>query len=134
MMAQLARFGLVGVTAMAVHWIVVWLLVPLGIAPLLANLIGFATAFNVSYLGHRNWTFASDRAHGTTFWRFLTVALSSFAINEALYFVLLKFLDYRIALIIVLVAVAALTFVASKLWAFRSPAVSSATDRTPRVE
>jgi putative flippase GtrA len=117
--AQLTRFGVVGITAMTVHWLVVWWLVPMGIVPLLANLIGFAIAFNVSYLGHRNWTFASDRAHRATFWRFLTVALSSFVINEALYFVLLKFLDYRIALAIVLVAVAALTFVASKLWAFR---------------
>src|SRR5262245_46550683 len=99
---------------MAVHWLVVSLLVPAGLMPLIANVVGFGVAFNVSYFGHRNWTFASDRAHRATFWRFLTVALISFAINELLYSILLRWLDYRVALAIVLVAVAALTFVLSK--------------------
>lgn len=121
MIRQLARFGIVGVTAMAVHWLVVWLLVPRGLAPLLANVIGFAVAFNVSYFGHRNWTFATSSAHSATFWRFLAVALCSFAVNEALYYVLLRFLDYQLALAIVLIAVAALTFILSKLWAFSHP-------------
>lgn len=108
-------------TAMAVHWLMVRLLVPAGLAPLIANVIGFAVAFNVSYFGHRNWTFGSTANHGDTFWRFLTVALASFALNEVLYFMLLRFtrLNYEIALAIVLVTVAVLTFVLSKTWAFR---------------
>jgi len=118
---QLARFGIVGVSAMAVHWLVVLLLVPAGLVPLLANVLGFAISFNVSYFGHRSWTFATDADHSSTFWRFLSVALTSFALNEAMYFLLLRFtgLNYQVALGIVLVAVAALTFVLSKTWAFR---------------
>ena len=118
---QLVRFGVVGVSAMAVHWLVVRLLVPAGLAPLIANVLGFAISFNVSYFGHRSWTFATEAGHGSTFWRFLSVALTSFALNEAMYFLLLRFtgLNYQVALGIVLVAVAALTFVLSKTWAFR---------------
>ncbi|MDB6060653.1 MAG: GtrA family protein [Verrucomicrobiaceae bacterium] len=121
MITQLARFGAVGIAAMAVHWIIVALLVPFGIAPLIANIIGFAIAFNVSYFGHRNWTFNSAAAHSNTFTRFLTVAIASFLLNEAMYSLLLRFtaLDYRVALFIVLGAVAALTFVLSRYWAFR---------------
>lgn len=120
MIRQLARFGAVGVAAMAVHWLVVALLVPLGMAPLLANAIAFAVAFNVSYHGHRNWTFVATTPHATTFGRFLGVALLSFALNEALYYALLqRGVEYRLALAIVLVAVAALTFVLSRYWAFR---------------
>lgn len=128
MTRQLARFGVVGVAAMCVHWLVVRLLVPIGIAPLLANVIGFGIAFNVSYFGHRNWTFASDSAHRPSpiahrdsFWRFLTVALTSFALNEVMYSMLLPFMDYSLALAIVLVVVSVLTFALSKLWAFRHP-------------
>ena len=122
MIAQLARFGIVGVGAMLVHWLVVRLLVPAGIMPLLANVIGFGVAFNVSYFGHHNWTFPTDAGHRTTFWRFLLVALCSFALNETMYFVLLRQgMDYQIALAIVLVAVAVLTFILSKTWAFRHP-------------
>lgn len=121
MISQLARFGVVGVGAMTVHWLVVVAIVPLGIPELIANVIGFCVAFNVSYFGHHYWTFASTIETLTTFKRFLTVAITSFIVNECLYSLLLNFttLDYRTALAIVLVAVAALTFVLSRLWAFR---------------
>jgi len=121
MIAQLARFGVVGITAMAVHWIVVIAIVPLGLTPLIANVIGFAAAFNVSYFGHRTWTFDSALAHATTLGRFLAVAIASFILNEVLYALLLHHttLDYRSALLIVLLAVAVLTFVLSRFWAFR---------------
>ena len=121
MIGQLVRFGAVGFASMGVHWLVVTLLVPFGLQPLVANVIGFATAFCVSYTGHRNWTFASAQAHATTLGRFLLVALASFALNELLYSLLLRYttLDYRTALAIVLIAVAGLTFVLSRWWAFR---------------
>ena len=121
MIAQLARFGVVGIAAMTVHWSVVALVVPLGIAPLIANVIAFTIAFNVSYIGHRNWTFASSSAHATTLWRFLSVSLTSFLLNEAMYWLLLRYtaLDYRVALFVVLATVAALTFLLSRYWAFR---------------
>ncbi len=122
MILQLARFGAVGIAAMAVHWLVVKLLVPLGLQPLIANVIGFAVAFNISYWGHRNWTFASEASHQTTLTRFFAVAVGSFLINEFAYSLLLRFthLNYDVALAIVLVGVAALTFVLSRYWAFRA--------------
>lgn len=106
---------------MAVHWTVVAILVPLGIAPLIANVIGFCVAFNVSFFGHHHWTFASAESQQNTFKRFAAVALLGFALNELMYSLLLKLtvLDYRIALGVVLVAVAGLTFVLSRYWAFR---------------
>lgn len=121
MILQLARFGVVGIAAMAVHWLVVMALVPLGLRPLIANVVAFAIAFNVSYWGHRNWTFDSDASHRTTFWRFFAVACASFVLNECLYYVLLTYshLGYQLALALVLVTVAALTFVLSRQWAFR---------------
>ena len=45
---QIFRFGCIGVAAMLVHLAVVSLLVPLGLAPLLANVAAFAVAFQVS--------------------------------------------------------------------------------------
>lgn len=121
MILQLARFGIVGVGAMLVHWLVVVAIVPLGIKELIANVIGFAVAFNVSYFGHHYWTFGSSADTQTTFKRFLVVAITSFIVNECLFSLLLRFtsLDYRLALAIVLIAVAGLTFVLSRLWAFR---------------
>lgn len=122
MIAELVRFGVVGVAAMATHWCVVALLVPFGITPLLANVIGFCVAFNVSFFGHHHWTFASADEQKNTFKRFLSVAILGFITNEAMYALLLKFtsLDYRVALLIVLIAVAGMTYLLSRFWAFRS--------------
>lgn len=156
MIAELMRFGVVGVAAMATHWCVVALLVPLGMQPLLANVIGFCIAFNVSFLGHHHWTFAtaSTQPHSNnrpsssnqsssnnqpiannpssnsktdsnnkkeTFKRFAGVAILGFVSNEVMYALLLKFthMDYRAALFIVLIAVAGMTYLLSRFWAFR---------------
>ncbi len=121
MIGELVRFGVVGVAAMATHWSIVALVVPLGITPLLANVIAFCIAFNVSFFGHHHWTFTSDDSQKNTLKRFLGVALLGFLINEAMYSLLLTFtaLDYRIALFIVLASVAVLTYLLSRFWAFR---------------
>lgn len=121
MIAQLARFGVVGVAAMITHWSVVAIVVPFGIPPLVANVIAFCVAFNVSFFGHHHWTFASAESRQNTFKRFLSVAVLGFVTNESLYALLLEFsgLDYRIALVIVLASVAILTFLLSRFWAFR---------------
>ena len=123
-MKQLHWFGIVGVSALIVHFVVVsCLLTPLGVPPLWANVAAFLIAFQVSYHGHRRLTFgATVVPHRQSLPRFFGVACLSFAVNESLYGVLLHHtgLDYRIALLIVLFTVAALTFVLSKLWAFRA--------------
>ncbi|WP_417581209.1 GtrA family protein [Nitrincola sp.] len=121
MLAQISRFIGVGVAALIVHWLVVRLLVPLGLVPLIANVFGFAVAFNVSYFGHRKLTFrAEELSHSRTLPRFASVALGSFAVNESLYALLLTFspLRYDLALFIVLGVVAVLTYLFSRFWAF----------------
>ncbi|MCY1537435.1 GtrA-like protein [compost metagenome] len=90
--------------------------------PLTANLLGFLPAFKVSYWGHRLKTFnAGAVSHTLALPRFFLVACLGFALNEAVYFLLLRFtqLDYRPALLLVLAAVAALTFLLGRLWAFQ---------------
>lgn len=123
---RVLRFGIVGLSAAAVHyWTVVGLVELARIVPLLANVGGFVVAFWVSYFGHRHWTFSDtlDPAGGrkTSFLRFLLVALIGFCMNELLFFLLLHYaaLPYYIALAIVVLTVAVMTYILSRLWAFR---------------
>ena len=121
MLRQIMQFGVVGGVAMLVHWVTVLILVPWGTVPLLANIVGFVVAFNVSYHGHRQWTFTAHAlSHAQTLPRFFAVAIGSFLINEGLYYQLLSHtqLDYRMALAMVLLTVAILTFIFSRYWAF----------------
>jgi putative flippase GtrA len=124
-MSEVARFGAVGISAMLVHFfLVAALLVPAGLSPLIANSIGFLVAFQVSYQGHYRLTFKAEQVpHRIALPRFFAVACIGFAANELMYFMLLRYtpIDYRVALLFVLLAVAALTFFMGKLWAFAKP-------------
>ena len=93
-----------------------------GLPPLVANVVAFHIAFVVSYSRHPWLTLAyqSERTRESRP-RFLLVAYGGFALNEALYAVMLAHtrLHEIIALAIVLVAVAVLTCASSRFWAFR---------------
>ena len=127
---RIARFGIVGLTAAAVHyWVVIVLVELLHIAPLQANVGGFFVAFWVSYFGHRHWTFSDTVATHTdvkhsSFLRFLLVALLGFCMNELLFYLLLRYAGwpYYFALAVVVFTVAVMTYVLSRLWAFRQAA------------
>lgn len=121
-MRQLLWFGLTGAAAALTHLLSVLALVEgAGLAPLAANLGGFLLAFGVSYLGHRHLTFtATHLPHAQTLPRFLGVAVAGFALNEALFALLLAYtaLPYALALALVLALVASLTFLLGRHWAF----------------
>ncbi|MCS7101107.1 MAG: GtrA family protein [Burkholderiaceae bacterium] len=123
MLTQVLRFGLVGAAATVAHFAVAVAAVrALALDPRWANALGFAVAFAVSFVGQWRFTFGGA---GTPFARalpaYLLVAGAGFALNAAAYHALLRYtaLRYDVALALVLVAVAALTFAASRWWAFR---------------
>lgn len=121
-MFQIARFLIVGGTAAAVHFSVVIMLVHFfDYAPLIANVGGFMVSFQVSYWGHRVWTFADTvTLHREAYPKLVTVQLVNFALNEILfYFFLSLHLPYQLALLIVLAILPVFTFVSSKFWVFQ---------------
>ena len=121
---QAVQFVGVGGAAAATHLAVVFLLVQgLAMAPLAANVLAFLVAFVVSYNGHALLTFSAAQAKG---WpvvaRFFAVACLAFVANELLYYIALNWLHWHYfwSLAVVLVLVAAGTFVLGKFWAFKS--------------
>jgi putative flippase GtrA len=119
---RIGWFVAVGIAAAAVHFAVVVLLVEFGsLRPLVANPLGWLVAFGVSFSGHYRLTFADSGARiGRSGRRFLVISAAGFAVNELAYAALLAHgaLGYRLGLGAVLVAVAALTYWASRNWAF----------------
>ena len=122
---QVLKFSSVGALAACTHFLVVICLVQLGIlTPLVANVVAFLVAFNVSYFGHSRWTFysATSNYNHRNAYKLFIVASISFITNESLFYLLMKYahLPYPMALAITLVLVATGTFIASKRWAFSS--------------
>ncbi len=124
---QVCRFGIVGLTAAAIHFSIVVCLVRADwLAPLVANIVGFMVSFQVSYWGHRLWTFNDNMTlHRVAFLKLLLVQIVNFTANESLfYFFLLFNFPYEVALLMVLTILPIFTFVSSKLWVFK-PDISS---------
>lgn len=121
---QALRFAVVGGAATAVHYMTaLGLVAAFGWSPRWANLGGFLVAFAVSFLGQWKWTFGAEKAPGRrALPAYFVVAVSAFLLNALLFELLLRFtpLPYYVSLAIVLGAVALLTFIASRRWAFGS--------------
>lgn len=119
---QICRFGIVGVTSATIHFTTVVLLVQTrSFPPLVANVFGYVIAFQMSYWGHRLWTFSDTLVtHRMALPKLFCVQLVSFAANESLFFIFLSLnLPYPIALLIVLSVLPIFTFISSKLWVFK---------------
>ncbi len=121
--SQLIWFLLIGSAAAATHWLVAVLAVELGdIRAYLANVVGWLVAFFVSFSGHYTLTFRhQQKTLLTAVWRFWCVSAAGFLINEVAFVALLNRtpLPYYGLLAIILISIAALTFVFSRYWAFR---------------
>lgn len=116
-----------GLTATAVHALVFVIAIEaFAIRPMLANLVAFAVALAVSFLGHFHWTFRPEgpvpprRQSGAALARFLVVAMIGFALNSAVIYVVVDLLrwPYQVALALMVSFVPAVVFGLSKLWAF----------------
>lgn len=129
--AELFRFGVVGVAATVIHYILAVIAVEvIGLIPLIAHVIAFWCAFPVSFAGHMYWTFREQTEghtpqHRTQYWlRFFTTALIGLAAGQLVVFVAADVLSihHRIAFAAALVLAPAVVFVLSKFWAFRTAA------------
>ncbi|AUT46003.1 GtrA family protein [Achromobacter sp. AONIH1] len=120
---QLVFFVAVGCAAAATHWAVAVGCVELAAAaPLVANLVGWLVAFAVSFIGHYRLTFRHSRIPWTiAIRRFFLVSAAGFLVNESAYAWLLHAtaVRYDVLLALILIGLAVLTFVVSRLWAFR---------------
>lgn len=113
----LARFGVIGLVATAVHLIAASACVVVGeVQELPANILAFCIAFPVSYFGHRYFTF---RTAGSVM-RFLMVSGASFVANNTILVALLELLQlegvYAITAALVLTPI--MVFLLSRYWVF----------------
>ena len=120
---QILFFSGIGSSAALAHILIVLNLVShFAIEPLIANIIAFFIAFNISYFGHKYLSFSQlENQKQLSLPHFFLVASSAGVLNEVLYFLLLNYttIHYLMALMIVLGLVAIYSFFLSRFWACR---------------
>ena len=124
LLLQYGRFAVVGLGATLLHVLVyAGLIELLAASPLLANTLGFAVAVNLSFVGHRHWTFKGESPADArrSLMRFWLVALIGFLLNTAFVWLVTGPLGLAYGWAIPLIAgvTPLATFALSKLWAFR---------------
>ena len=118
---EFVAFTGVGTVAAGLNVCVVAGTVPLGVSPLIANVLGFVLAFVLSFIGHARWSFpAAGRPVGNALRRFALLSVAGFALNELCFAGALTWteLDYRFALVAVIATVGLVKLLVSKHWAF----------------
>lgn len=120
---QFSTFFGVGVLAAAVHYgLLIGLVELAAVAPVPATLAGYLAGGVVSYLLNRRHTYASDRPHAETGWRFALVAAVGFGLTWVTMYSLVERLGlpYLPAQLLTTGIVLVWSFFAHKLFSFGS--------------
>lgn len=115
--AQVGRFGAVGLLATLMHATVLALCLWAGLSPVVGNLIAFFGAVGISYWGQRLWVFGHRPVR---LWKFWAVALLGAGLHAVGMPVLLALgAGVWPAWWVLTVTVPVVGFLASRFWAFR---------------
>lgn len=116
---KIFAFAGVGLVATFVHLFVAWLVffVNPSTVPLIANLIAFLFAFQISFFGHRNITFRSTAGVK----KFIFVALLNFALNNGALIAIINIMNVSgfLSILISTFLTPGITYILSRVWAFK---------------
>ena len=117
----LARFGIVGLLATAIHVAIFSLSVEkFHITPVMATFPAFLTAMLASYRLNQTWTFAVVGSHRSYLPKYALVATMGLSLNVAITFIFVNILghSYGIALVAAIATVPVVTYLLNRYWIF----------------
>jgi len=117
---QIARYALVGLLAVAIHYAALIALVEFAaIGKVLASVVGFCLAIPVNYHFQHRWVFQSENDHRVALPRYLAVTAIGLAINAVAFNGGLEVgLPYLLAQAIAIVLVTGVNFIANRVYTF----------------
>jgi putative flippase GtrA len=123
-LSRLARFSAVGVIATVVHIAVAMVAVAAaGVNPTVGSMIGFLSAFIVSYVGHFRFTFAASGRYRDYLVKFAVTSLASFMLSTSAVWLATTVVgvDYKLALIALAIIVPVCNYLVNRFWVFLQP-------------
>ncbi|MBN9221603.1 MAG: GtrA family protein [Mesorhizobium sp.] len=118
--SQIMRYGIVGLTAVAIHYAVLITLVELAdMRKLVASIIGFCAAIPFNYYFQHRWVFRSRNDHSLALTRYMIVTTLGLAINSIVFHTGLAVgLPYLLAQAVAILLVTAFNFIANRFYTF----------------
>jgi putative flippase GtrA len=120
-MHQPLAFLVIGLTSAAIDYGVFLALHGMGMPPPAASAASFLSAFAVNYLGNRDFVFKASRAPGALS-RYVVLVLLNLGLSSGgVWLLVLGGLAAWAAKLTTMVTIAAINFVAMRLWVFPAP-------------
>ena len=118
--SQIARYAIVGLTAVAIHYAVLITLVEFAdVKKVIASIIGFCAAVPFNYYFQHRWVFRSENDHRLALTRYLIVTGLGLAINSGVFHSGLAVgLPYLLAQAVAIALVTAFNFMANRFYTF----------------
>ena len=120
LIAEMLRFGAVGIVATLTHAVVALLVTAaFDLAPLFANLAGFSLAVILSFLGHLRITFRIQQPHTKHLFRFIALSLLSLGVSSSITALWTQNGgSMNMAMVLVVLIVPPCSYIAARFWAF----------------
>ncbi len=134
LVAELVRFGVVGLVATVTYLIVSIVVRSAGAGNYFANFSGYIASVAISYFGHRIVTFRSKQAHRRQGPRFILVSLLAFGLTNLIVYIFVDRLNlaFAFAAVAVAVSIPLFTWLLARTWVFRpgkrGPALDPSSD------
>ena len=119
--AQVSRFGVVGLSAMFCHGVSLWFWADqVGLGAVFSNSLAFLAAFGISYFGHYHWTFRSEASHVESMSKFFMVALAGFFLNMLIMYLVTAIygLNHWWGFVLIVITIPLMTYLVSRCWVF----------------
>ena len=120
---RIVRFGGVGILATLVYMAATFVAVEwVGVAAVMASLLGQLASTAVSYFGHLYYSFGVAADHRSYLWRFLAVAVVTFSLNGFVTYLLTDIIgvSYRASVVVVAILIPLANYLCNRFWVFRS--------------
>lgn len=119
-LAQLIRFGIVGVLSNLAGYLVYLLVTSLGVGPKLAVSLLYPLGMILSFVGQKSWTFNARGGSGKSGLKFILVYALGYVLNFAILVVFVDNLGFAHQLVqaVAVIVVAGFLFIAMKLFVF----------------
>jgi len=124
LIAQVARYGIVGLASNAVLYVLYLGITGIGLEPKLAMSVVFLGGIALTFLFHKRWTFAHKGSARLALARYVWAYGTAYGLNLAslLVFVDLAGLPHQVVQAATVLTLAALLFLAQRFWVFRPAA------------
>jgi putative flippase GtrA len=124
---QLVRYGITGVASNAVLYILYLMLSSVGLEHKVSMTVVYCVGVLGTFMFNRRWTFQHTGAASRTFWRYVMIYFAGYCFNLASLWLLVDFIgiNHQLIMAALILATAALLFVAQKHWVFAKPNSSS---------